>query len=382
MPLSETLARYHARAVDPLTGNPAITADAFQARATELSQTFNDLLDDDALGLLILDELGLNEGAIVTLTECAGRAEASVRVRIDRIEAPREYDTQKGTGRVGNIAVSDPTGTARLTLWNKDVNRIDDREFAEGDVVRVLNARIKDTRWGLELHVGQWTALEVEGAMDPAKRKLLTDVDPKADPTRYGPGTTHLETHRRDDAATSSISSSTASSTGSATSDAPAASVISAATAGAATHSPSASASSSTTTTTTGVPAAQPTSAHATRADAVLDPTRPAPEMPLDAPTFIGALVAEARGIRIVATVHDVKPTRSFQRQGGGIGFVANAAIADDTGRIILAAWDDYAKEVATWKPGDKVDCTELVVKDRYGVLELHTSWQSALKRQ
>lgn len=152
----------------------------FLARVRAASEEFGGLLDDEAIALLVLDELGLNEGAYVTLDDLAGRSEATARVRIDRVEPPRTFTRQGGgEGRVCNCLVSDATGTGRIVLWDRDVDKVEDGTLYAGARLTLVNARVKEGRYGIELHVGPWTVLEVEGALDPAKRKLLADVAPE-----------------------------------------------------------------------------------------------------------------------------------------------------------------------------------------------------------
>ncbi|HEX2022182.1 MAG TPA: hypothetical protein VHH36_05675 [Candidatus Thermoplasmatota archaeon] len=161
-----------------------------EARLAALRAEFDGLLDDEALTLLVLDEMGLNDGAWVTIEDLPGRAEASVRVTVDRVEPPREFAREgRAPGRVGSCVVSDATGEARLTLWDRDVEKLEDGTLAPGRRVAVVNARVKQGRFGVELHVGPWTALQVEGALDPAARKLLQDVagDAPASPSAPPP---------------------------------------------------------------------------------------------------------------------------------------------------------------------------------------------------
>ena len=149
----------------------------FAARIEKARAEFDGLLDDEALALLVLDELGLNEGAYVTLADLKGRAEATVRVTVDRLDPPREFQREgRPSGRVCNVLVSDATGEARVTLWDRDVEKAEDGTLAVGARVTLVNARVKDSKWGVELHVTPWTVIEVEGAPDPARRKLLMDV--------------------------------------------------------------------------------------------------------------------------------------------------------------------------------------------------------------
>ncbi|HET6405973.1 MAG TPA: OB-fold nucleic acid binding domain-containing protein [Candidatus Thermoplasmatota archaeon] len=152
-----------------------VPQDEFERRIAAARGEFGGLLDDEALALLVLDELGLNEGAYTTLAELKGRSEATVRVRVERVEPPRTFERAgRDPGRVVNVVVSDATGETRLVFWDKDVDRAE--ELKPGAHLTVVNARVKDGRFGAELHVGPWSVLEVEGALDPAKRKLLADV--------------------------------------------------------------------------------------------------------------------------------------------------------------------------------------------------------------
>ncbi|HUR69247.1 MAG TPA: hypothetical protein VM370_08370 [Candidatus Thermoplasmatota archaeon] len=150
----------------------------FERRFRDAGAQFGGLLDDEALGLLVLDELGLNEGAYATLDELRGRSEATVRVRVERIDPPRTFDRPgREPGRVVNVLVADATAETRLVFWDKDVDRAE--ELRPGMHLTVVNARVKEGKLGFELHVGPWSVLEVEGALDPAKAKLLADVAPE-----------------------------------------------------------------------------------------------------------------------------------------------------------------------------------------------------------
>ena len=98
-----------------------------------------------------------------------------MRVRVERIEPARSFERAgRDPGRVVNVIVSDATGESRLVFWDKDVDRAE--ELRPGAHLTVVSARVKDGRFGPELHIGPWSVLEIEGALDPAKRKLLADV--------------------------------------------------------------------------------------------------------------------------------------------------------------------------------------------------------------
>jgi replication factor A1 len=154
-----------------------MSEEEFLARIRAARAEFGELLDDEALALLVLDELGFNEGAYATLDDLAGRGEATVRVAVSRIDAPRTFQREgRPEGRVCNLLVTDATGEARVVLWDRDVDKTLDGTLRVGARLTLVNARVKESKWGVELHVGPWTVLEVEGAPDAAKRKLLADV--------------------------------------------------------------------------------------------------------------------------------------------------------------------------------------------------------------
>jgi replication factor A1 len=162
-----------------------MSEDEFLARIRAARAEFGGLLDDEALALLVLDELGFNEGAFATLDDLSGRGEATVRATVVRIDAPRTFQREgRPEGRVCNVLVRDATGEARVVLWDKDVDKTLDGTLSVGARVTLVNARVKETKFGLELHVGPWTVLEVEGALDPAKRKLLADVMQEPEPPK------------------------------------------------------------------------------------------------------------------------------------------------------------------------------------------------------
>ncbi len=162
-----------------------MSEEEFLARIRAARAEFGDLLDDEALALLVLDELGFNEGAFATLDDLSGRGEATVRVTVARIDPERTFQREgRPEGRVCNVLVSDATGEARVVLWDKDVDKTLDGTLRVGARITLVNARVKESRWGVELHVGPWTVLEVEGAPDAAKRKLLADVMADPEPAK------------------------------------------------------------------------------------------------------------------------------------------------------------------------------------------------------
>ncbi|MHA2426697.1 MAG: OB-fold nucleic acid binding domain-containing protein [Candidatus Hermodarchaeia archaeon] len=86
----------------------------------------------------------------------AGMTGVSLNVRVIRIFPVRTFQRkQGGEGQVASIIGNDATGSIRVTFWNKHTKPIEDKEFDEGDILRIINGRVRTgLRDQLELHLG------------------------------------------------------------------------------------------------------------------------------------------------------------------------------------------------------------------------------------
>lgn len=196
------------------------TEEEFLEEVGDVVEGSGNLLHRDVAALRVVDEAGRNDGAVVGLADLEGRTEATVLVRVEEVEAASTFRNDDGGGTVRNVPVYDGDGRARLVLWDDDVEEAD--ELEPGDPVRVVNARVKRAGFGLELHMGRWSALEPaddahedlptsppEGAGDPTdggdpSRPVtpLAEVAPGDEPVRVRGEVVRVEptrTFRRDD---------------------------------------------------------------------------------------------------------------------------------------------------------------------------------------
>ncbi|MFW9935318.1 MAG: OB-fold nucleic acid binding domain-containing protein [Candidatus Thorarchaeota archaeon] len=104
----------------------------------------------------------------------AGMTGVSLNVKVVRIFPVRTFQRkQGGEGQVASIIGNDATGSIRVTFWNKHTQPIEDKEFDEGDIIRVINGRVRTgLRDQLELHLGGGSRIMVNPP----------DVDPKEFP--------------------------------------------------------------------------------------------------------------------------------------------------------------------------------------------------------
>lgn len=67
----------------------------------------------------------------------------------------------------------------------------------------------------------------------------------------------------------------------------------------------------------------------------------------------VGDITPEFEKVQFVAKVVDVGERREFERDDGEDGLVANVEVADATGRVRVALWDEYADQVDELSEGD-----------------------------
>lgn len=93
----------------------------------------------------------------------AGMTGVSLNLKVVRIFPVRTFQRkQGGEGKVASIMGSDSTGTIRVTFWNDHTKPIEDQEFDEGDILRVINGRVRTgLRDQLEIHLGSGSRIMV-----------------------------------------------------------------------------------------------------------------------------------------------------------------------------------------------------------------------------
>ena len=92
-----------------------------------------------------------------------------IRLRILAIEPPRDVQTRYGPARVTTALAGDETGTVKLSLWNEDVDRIN-----QDAIVDVHNGFVKSFRDELELSPGKFGELAtVEDPQFPSRERIM-----------------------------------------------------------------------------------------------------------------------------------------------------------------------------------------------------------------
>ena len=84
----------------------------------------------------------------------------------------------------------------------------------------------------------------------------------------------------------------------------------------------------------------------------------------------------EVKGILV-----EIETTRSFFRDDGSFGFVANIKIKDNEGIKPLVLWDDKVKEIQGFKIGEKISINSIDLREKNGKKTLHVNGKSVIKK-
>ena len=88
-----------------------------------------------------------------------------------------------------------------------------------------------------------------------------------------------------------------------------------------------------------------------------------------------------ASDVDLVGQVLDTDTVRTFDRDDGSEGRVANLTVGDETGRTRVTLWDDKADLVEEFDAGEVVEVGDGYVRERDGDLELHVGDRGTVER-
>ncbi|AQL42472.1 replication factor A [Halorientalis sp. IM1011] len=96
--------------------------------------------------------------------------------------------------------------------------------------------------------------------------------------------------------------------------------------------------------------------------------------------TGIDALTLGQSDVNVRGLVLDTESVRTFDRDDGSEGRVANLSIGDETGRIRVTMWDERADRAEELSAGTAVEVVDGYVRERDGDLELHVGEHGAVE--
>ncbi|QSG07389.1 single-stranded DNA binding protein [Halapricum desulfuricans] len=103
-------------------------------------------------------------------------------------------------------------------------------------------------------------------------------------------------------------------------------------------------------------------------------------EVDLDGRTEVDSLSMGQSDVTVRGIVLDTESVRTFDRDDGSEGRVANLTLGDESGRIRVTLWDDRADRAEQLEAGTPVEVVDGYVRERDGDLELHVGDRGAVE--
>ena len=109
------------------------------------------------------------EEVITDIADIEAETKVNIIARILRIPTIRSYEKNGKEGKVASLELQDATGKITYTLWNKNVELINDLKLEDGDTVKILAAQARErvNRDGVaEISLTHWDGRIIKGEFD------------------------------------------------------------------------------------------------------------------------------------------------------------------------------------------------------------------------
>lgn len=348
--------KFHYLLVDDLVGK-----EEFERLVAEKVEESGDLLDARTAAMLVVKGLGRAHVQIHDITPASSLA--CFFAKVLSVGEPREFERPDGTtGLVANVMVGDETGRIRLTFWDEKAAGV--HEIASGDVLEILGRpRAGGRSPDVTVIAAQLADCEISCPEDTRKDALL---EPREDlEVRLIAIENPRIFTRRDGSVGEMVEGVIGNEKGAFRLVCWAPSILEGVEAG----------------TSIRIKGAE---ARENRQGQGIEYSigKTASISPLDREVDVSldalADVQEGRSYSLTGTVTDVQPPHSFITRTGRRSSVRNLVIADETGEIPVVIWGEKAEEPLV--PGDRLEIYNAEARrGRYGDLEVHLSWGSAL---
>jgi len=115
-----------------------------------------------------------------------------------------------------------------------------------------------------------------------------------------------------------------------------------------------------------------------------VDDVEPAPDtdvnVDVSGESTIDGLRLGLSDVNVKGKVLDAESVRTFDRDDGSEGRVANLVLGDETGRVRVTMWDGQAETVEDVAAGESVEVVDGYTRERDGDLELHVGERGAIE--
>ncbi len=156
------------------------SAQEIEALAKEKQNKFSGLLTEEGALFLIAKETGISFELEKTVSEFVQIAQLEnnmqgidLRATVKQIFPPKEFERNGKKGTRCSLVVSDDTGEITLTLWHKDVKKLDDLNVEKGTVLLLKECFVSEYNGAKQLNISFKGGFEVlERTKESSMKKL------------------------------------------------------------------------------------------------------------------------------------------------------------------------------------------------------------------
>ena len=149
-----------------------------QAKLDQLSG----LISKEGAAHIIANELGINltqaKGIMKISNLIAGLREVQLAGKVLKKYELRTFENPKRSGKLSKFLIGDETGTTMVVMWNDKADLIN--SFAEGDIIKITKAAVRENQGRKELHLSD------DGAVEVNPKGIKIEVTEKPSPQGFG----------------------------------------------------------------------------------------------------------------------------------------------------------------------------------------------------
>ena len=112
------------------------------------------------------------EENLIKIADIQSNTKVNLIARISRVSTIRSYEKNGKEGKVASLDLQDETGRITYTLWNKNVDLIQELNLEDGDTVKIIQAQARertDRNGNPEMGLTHWDGRIIKGDYDVAE---------------------------------------------------------------------------------------------------------------------------------------------------------------------------------------------------------------------
>lgn len=162
-----------------------LSDDVINKKIDEKVKELSGLVSREGAAHIVANELGIkifqptDSGRLQIKNILPGLRNVSFLARVLNIYPVRSFKTAKREGKVASMIVGDETGKMRIVFWDANhIKLIEDRELKEGDIIKLKNGYVRESKMteGLEVHTSGNSLIEINPKDAEIKKIPQTQV--------------------------------------------------------------------------------------------------------------------------------------------------------------------------------------------------------------